>query len=265
MTPPIPSTASLGAVIFDVDGTIADTERHGHRVAFNLAFEDLGLPYRWGEEEYGTLLETPGGEHRLTGYLATQGIGPVERASLAKDLHRRKQEIFLDLMHRGAAPLRPGVDRLLDELEAEGIRVAVATTAGRSWVGELLTTLLGPRRAGRFEAVVTGEDVRARKPDPEVYLLALHRLGCAAASALAIEDSEVGVAAAKGAGLACLAVRNGYTVSHDFVHADLVVEDIGGPGAPATVVANPHGIGVGPVVGVQTLRRLLAAAVPAAR
>jgi HAD superfamily hydrolase (TIGR01509 family) len=249
----------LEAVIFDVDGTIADTERHGHRVAFNLAFERLGLPYWWGEEEYGRLLETPGGERRLRSYLTAQGLPGEEAASLAGDLHRLKQEIFLDLMRQGAAPLRTGIDRLLDELAAAGIRVAVATTAGRTWVGELLGTLLGPERAARFETVVTGEDVARRKPDPEVYLIALDRLGCAAASAVAIEDSGVGVAAARAAGLACLAVRNGYTLHHDLSLAGLVVEDIGGPGVPATVVANPHGIAVGATVGVDTLRSLRAA------
>ena len=159
---------SLEAVIFDVDGTIADTERHGHRVAFNLAFEHLGLPYRWDEETYGRLLEVPGGRQRLDHYLSGQGMAPGERASLAPELHRLKQELFLDLMRQGAAPMRPGVDRLLDELAAEGIRVAVATTGGRTWVVELLRTLLGPERAARFGAVVTGEDVTARKPDPEV-------------------------------------------------------------------------------------------------
>src|SRR2546425_12019 len=140
----------LEAVIFDVDGTIADTERHGHRVAFNLAFERLGLPHRWGEEDYGRLLETPGGEHRLKGYLTAQGLAEERAAALAKDLHRLKQAIFLDLMRQGAAPLRPGIDRLLDELAAAAIRVAVATTAGRTWVGDLRTTLLGAGRGARF-------------------------------------------------------------------------------------------------------------------
>ena len=114
----------LEAVIFDVDGTIADTERHGHRVAFNLAFERLGLPHRWGEEDYGRLLEIPGGEHRLRWYLTAQGLPGEEAAGLARDLHRLKQAIFLDLMRQGAAPLRAGIDRLLDELAAAAIRVA---------------------------------------------------------------------------------------------------------------------------------------------
>jgi len=250
---------SLRAVIFDVDGTIADTERFGHLVAFNLAFQRLGLPYRWSHEEYTGLLETPGGEQRLYRYLTAQGVAVDEAAPLARNLQRLKQEFFLDLMRQGAAPLRAGIDRLLDELAGAGVQVGVATTGGRIWVHELLTTLLGAERAGRFEAVVTGEDVAARKPDPEAYLIALDRLGCASVSGVAIEDSEVGVAAAKGAGLACLAVRNGFTLGHDFRLADLVVEDIGGPGVPATVVTNPHGIEVEPVVGVSTLRRLRAA------
>ena len=250
----------LDAVVFDVDGTIADTERHGHRVAFNLAFERLGLPYRWDEDEYGALLETPGGEHRLRGYLAAHGIGDPDRSRLAAELHRTKQAIFLDLMRRGAAPLRPGIERLIDDLNAAGVKLGVATTAGRSWVGELLSTLLGSRRAAAFEVVITGEDVARRKPDPEAYLLALESLGCAAGASVAVEDSAAGVAAARAAGLACLAFRNGYTSGHDFGLADLVVDDLGGPGAPAVVVANPHGIDVEAAVGVATLTRLREAA-----
>src|SRR5439155_505245 len=144
----------------------------------------------------GMQQEIPGGEHRLRWYLTAQGLPGEEAASLARNLHRLKQAIFLDLMRQGAAPLRAGIDRLLDELAAAAIRVAVATTAGRTWVGELLGTLLGPERAARFEAVGTSEHVARRKPDPEVYRIALDRLGCPAASALAIEDSKAGVAAA---------------------------------------------------------------------
>jgi HAD superfamily hydrolase (TIGR01509 family) len=255
---------TLEAVILDVDGTIADTERHGHRVAFNLAFEGHGLPYRWDEEAYGELLAVPGGEHRLARYLESQGVGPHELADLARSLHRQKQELFLDLMRQGAAPLRPGIERLLDELAAEGIRVAIATTGGRTWVAELLSTLLGDERAGRFEAIVTGEDVKLGKPDPEVYRIVLDRLGCTPGVAVAVEDSGAGVGAAKAAGLACVAFRNQYTVSHDFTAADLVVDELGTRGgAQALVVRNPLGIDVGPAVGPDTLRRLLDATVPA--
>lgn len=252
---------TLQAVIFDVDGTIADTERDGHRVAFNQAFQEHGLSWHWGEEEYGRLLAVPGGEQRLAGFLLGAGVEPPEATRLARSLHQRKQQLFLELMRQGAAPLRPGVARLLDELAAAGVPVAVATTAGRSWVVELLAHLLGGERAGRFVAVVTGEDVAVRKPDPEVYRLALDRLGCPPERAVAVEDSAVGVQAAKGAGLACLAVYNSYTCDHDFTGADLVVNTLGEPGDPglaARVRANPHGIEVEAAIGVATLRALTA-------
>lgn len=250
------SHRGLQAVIFDVDGTIADTERDGHRVAFNQAFEAAGLPWRWDEEPYGRLLEVPGGQQRLEGFLRGCGVPPGEALALARALHQDKQARFIKLLQAGAVPLRPGVDRLLDELEATGVRVAIATTGGREWVCELLSVLLGPLRSARFEAVVTGEDVALRKPDPEVYTIALKRLGCEPAEALAIEDSEVGVLAAKYAGMTCLAVRNSYTVGHNLAGADLVVESLGDAGAPAVVVSNPYDIVVDPLLGAATLQRL---------
>jgi HAD superfamily hydrolase (TIGR01509 family) len=252
---------TLKAVIFDVDGTIADTELHGHRVAFNRAFEEHGLPYRWEPEPYGILLELPGGEARIERYLLGQGHEPAEAAALAATLQARKQEWFLRLLSEGAVPLRSGIARLLDELLVAGVPVGVATTGGRVWVLELLRTLLGDRRADAFGAVVTGEDVAVKKPDPEAYHLALDRLGCTAAETVAIEDSAVGLRAARAAGLACLIARNAYTRNHDFTGADLVIEELGDePGGPVAVIDNPHGIDVEPVIGIATLRGLRAAA-----
>lgn len=250
----------LQAVIFDVDGTIADTERYGHRVAFNLAFEGLGLPYRWDEEPYGTLLELPGGEQRLDKYLRAQGLLPAEAAPLAAQLQARKQELFLSLLQDGAVPLRAGVARLMDELAAEGISLAVATTGGRIWVLELLDRLLGEGRSGRLVTVVTGEDVsvRNRKPHPEAYQIALQRLGCRPSAAVAIEDANVGLRAAKAAHLACLVTTNSYTTGHDFSQADLVVDSLGTPEQPVHVLANPQGMDVEAWITPATLRRLLA-------
>ncbi|MGH2719062.1 MAG: HAD-IA family hydrolase [Actinomycetota bacterium] len=216
----------LNAVIFDVDGTIAETERHGHRVAFNQSFEDHDLPYHWDPEPYGALLVQPGGEKRLERYLLTEGHSPEEAAALAASLQRRKQERFLAIVRDGKIPLRNGITRLFDELVGEGIAVGVATTAGGVWVIELLELLLGRERLEAFRVIVTGEDVAELKPDPEVYQKALAGLGCTAAEAVAIEDSRVGMLSAKAAGLACLAVRNAYTADHDLAGADLVIDDL---------------------------------------
>lgn len=256
MTPP-PGAGwpRLEAVIFDVDGTIADTELHGHRVAFNRSFEEHGLPYRWDPEPYGELLRLPGGEERIERYLRGEGHDPEEAAALATTLQARKQELFLDLLAAGAVPLRTGIVRLVDELSAAGIAIGVATTGGRTWVLQLLDTLLGPERAARFGAIVTGEEVAMKKPDPEVYRIALERLGSSSGAALAIEDSAVGLEAARRAGLTCVVARNAYTLGHDFAGADLVVEELGDREA-VTIVDNPHGIDVGPVVSLESLRAI---------
>lgn len=262
----------LEAVIFDVDGTLADTERHGHRVAFNQAFAEAGLPYEWDPEGYGVLLERPGGEGRIARYLANEGHEEGAAASLARALHRRKQEHFLALVRAGAVPPRPGMIRLIDELSAAGVRLGVATTGQQVWVIELLRTLFGPVRTRAFGAVVTSEDVDVHKPDPAAYRIALERLGCPPAHAVAVEDSAVGLRAAKAGGLACLVVRNAYTHGHDFTGADLVVDGLGSgeaePGSEeyeeAEVVANPHGIHVEPAIGVATLRDLVRATAAAA-
>lgn len=254
------ATGGLEAAIFDVDGTLADTERHGHRVAFNLAFEHLGLPDRWDEELYGELLHVPGGRRRLDHHLSARGMPEPERARLVPALHEAKNRYFVQLVRQRRVPVRPGVCRLLDELAAAAVRVAVATTGSRSWVTELLDRLLGPDRAGRFAAVVTGEEVSHPKPDPEIYRLALGRLGCGPAGAVAVEDSGPGLRAAKAAGLACLVVVNGYTRDHDLAAADLVVEELGEPGHRPAVLHNPHAVDVSETVGPPTLERLLAAA-----
>ena len=262
--PASPSSAvPLEAVIFDVDGTLADTERHGHRVAFNEAFAEANLPYEWDAEGYGVLLELPGGEGRIARYLAGEGHEAGAAASMARALHRRKQEHFLALVRTGAIPPRPGMIRLIDELGAAGVRLGVATTGGRVWVIELLRTVFGPVRTRGFGAVVTSEDVDVHKPDPAAYRLALERLGCPASHAVAVEDSAVGLRAAKAAGLACLVVRNAYTLHHDFSGADLVVDGLGDDGGTA-VVANPHGITVEAVLGLETLRALVSATADAA-
>lgn len=246
----------LRAAIFDVDGTLVDSERNGHRVAFNLAFERSGLPYRWDEQLYGELLHVTGGQRRIDGYLAEQGRSDAERAELVPALHERKTAILQALVADGAIDVRPGVTRLLTDLAGTaGCALAVATTGSRGWVLPLLGRLLP---ATAWDVVVAGDDVVHRKPDPEVFLLALAKLGLAGPGhAVVIEDSAEGLAAAKAAGLACAVVVNGYTADHDLSEADLVLDGFGEPGAPAAVLADPHGTGCQGILDAALLRKLL--------
>ncbi|MGH9265525.1 MAG: HAD-IA family hydrolase [Acidimicrobiales bacterium] len=247
--------ADLEAVIFDVDGTLVDSERHGHRVAFNRAFEEFGLPYRWDEDLYGELLHVTGGQRRIDGYLADQGMAEAERAELAKKLHRRKTEILEQMVDEGAIEVRPGAARLIEELAGEGVALAVGTTGSRRWVERLLRRVLPDVS---WAAIVAGDDVSARKPDPEVFLLTLKELGLdGPRGAVVVEDSAEGLAAACAGGLCCAVVVNGYTADHDLAGADLVVDGFGRPGSGAEVLADPHGVAEGGILDATVLRTLL--------
>lgn len=250
----------LRAVVFDVDGTIAETERDGHRVAFNRAFERFGLQDRWDVEGYGRLLAVPGGKERLRHHLGGRGMTGEELDELVPRLHAAKNEVFLELVRAGSIPLRQGIARLLDELAAAGVRTAVATTGSRDWVLELISVLLGAGRLARLDPIVTRQDCTRLKPDPELYLIALDHLGCTPDRVVAVEDSSLGLAAAKTAGLACVVVRNGYTRGQDFSGADLVVDDLGNAGSEAVAVQDPRSAVVDGVVGAATLERLLSPA-----
>ena len=245
----------MEAVIFDVDGTLVDSERQGHRVAFNLAFEEFGLPYRWDEEEYGRLLRTTGGQRRIDEYLARHGVDDRERVSLAPALHQRKTAIMTRLIEEGRIEARPGANRLVDELSQAGCVLAVATTGSRSWVERVLATSFP---GASFDAVVTGDQVKARKPDPEAFVVALERLGVAADAAVAVEDSAEGLRSAHGAGLACAVVANGYTLDHDLSAAELVLDGFGLPDDPARVLSDQAGTGCTGVLDGATLARVAA-------
>jgi HAD superfamily hydrolase (TIGR01509 family) len=246
---------NLEAVIFDVDGTLVDSERHGHRVAFNHAFEAFDLPYRWDEELYGELLHTTGGQRRIDGYLAGQGVPEDERAELAPALHKRKTEILEQMVDQGAIEVRPGAARLLRELAAGGVTLAVGTTGSRRWVDRLLRRMLPDVS---WEVVVAGDDVTDRKPDPEVFNLTLEKLGRdGPRGVVVVEDSGEGLEAARAAGLRCVVVVNGYTADHDLDGADLVLDGFGEPDRPARVVTDPHATGCDGILGAALLRKLL--------
>ena len=208
----------LEAVIFDVDGTLVDSERDGHRVAFNAAFEEAGLPDRWDVPTYGRLLHITGGARRLAFWFEQTGRSPLEAWELAEKLHGRKTQIMQRLVEDGRVQARPGVHQLIDELEASGVEIHVATTGTRSWVEPLLDRAFGPR----FQVIVTGTEVTDLKPSPAAYLQVLDLARCASDRTVAVEDSANGVAAAVGAGLRCVAAHNPYTQDHDLSQATLV-------------------------------------------
>ena len=246
--------SDLQAVIFDVDGTLVDSERHGHRVAFNRAFAAFDLPYEWDEDLYGELLHTTGGQRRIDGYLAGQGVAEDERAELAPMLHKRKTEILEEMVDGGMIELRPGAARLVRELGGAGVARAVGTTGSRRWVERLLRHTLADVD---WDVLVAGDDVTNRKPDPEVFTTAVEQLGAEAGDVVVIEDSAEGLEAARGAGLCCVVVVNGYTADHDLAGADLVLDGFGEPGAPAVVLADPRGRGCDGILTAGLLRTLL--------
>ena len=232
----------LEALIFDVDGTLAETERDGHRVAFNEAFREAGLDWEWSVDLYGELLRVTGGKERILHYVRTRhpDFRPPPGSSLEDyiaRLHRAKNRHYARLLAAGAIRLRPGVARLLAEARVRGVRLAIATTTSPENVDVLLERTLGPEGPSWFEVIAAGDVVARKKPAPDVYEHVLARLGADPARCLAIEDSANGVAAARGAGVQVLVTPSFYTRRERFDGALLVVSHLGEPDLPFDVLA----------------------------
>ena len=224
----------LRALIFDVDGTLAETEEL-HRRAFNETFAAVGLPWHWDEQLYGALLKVTGGKERLRHFVETydppinydpSGDRVEGLDDLVKALHQRKTRRYTALVEAGAVALRPGVARLLRDARKHGIRLAIATTTSLPNVEALLAAALGADGATLFEVIGAGDSVANKKPAPDIYFSVLEQLGLAAPDCIAIEDSENGLRAARAAGLPVLITKSRYTDKEAFDGAAMVLESL---------------------------------------
>ena len=230
----------LRALIFDVDGTLADTERDGHRVAFNCAFAKAGLDWEWSAALYGELLKVSGGKERIRFYVDEYHPNfkpPNELEAFIADLHQAKSQDYQRLLANEGISLRPGVKRLLQEARSQGIRLAIATTAALANVTPLLQHSLNADALSWFEIIAAGDIVAAKKPAPDIYRYVLQKMNLSASECLAIEDSQHGLAAACQAGLKTVVTVNNYTQNQDFSDAVLVLNHLGEPNTPFQVLA----------------------------
>jgi len=246
----------LEALLFDVDGTLADTEET-HRLAFNAAFAEAGLDWFWNEALYAQLLRVTGGKERIRFFIdghvpSFHPEGDLE--AFIAGLHREKTRVYVQMLGRGELPLRPGVERLIRDARDNGLRLAIATTTTPDNVYSLLQHSFSTDATDWFELIAAADAAPIKKPAPDVYHYALDRLGLPAERCLALEDSANGVIAARQAELEVLVTVNGYTQGQDFNGAALVLDGFGEPGHPCRVIAG--GPDPGGLVDTGFLRRL---------
>ena len=234
----------LKALLFDVDGTLSDTERDGHRVAFNQAFKEYGLDWNWDIDTYGELLAVTGGKERMKFYTEqflqrhqlTNKL-PENLDTLIPELHQAKTRHYTKLLSTGAIPLRPGVERLINEAREKNFRLAIVTTTTPENVTALLTHTLGKESIDWFEVIAAGDIVPAKKPAPDIYDFTLKAMDLTADECIAFEDSANGIKSSHGANLKTIITINDYTKDHNFDGACIVLDQMGGPEAPFNVIA----------------------------
>jgi HAD superfamily hydrolase (TIGR01509 family) len=220
--------SQIKAVFFDQDGVIIDTERDGHRVSFNMTFKEFGFTDEWSVEYYHELLQIAGGKERMKHHWKTRGFSkPLteeEIDNLVKEMHKRKTALFVELIESGKLPLRPGIHRFMKEAMEAGLKIAVCTTsneqAAKAITGKILSDI-------KFDLVLAGDVVQKKKPDPEIYNLALTKLGLKPDEVIIVEDSRNGVIAGKAAGGNVIVTTNGYTEKEDVSAGDVIVTCLG--------------------------------------
>ena len=213
----------LNALIFDVDGTLAETEEV-HRQAFNETFAAHGIDWHWTRDDYRTLLRTTGGKERMAKHRETLGSGPDDAQIAA--LHRAKTQRYVEIIASGQVSLLPGVEDLIARARAAGLRLAIATTTTRANVDALIAATFRCPPETIFEVIAAGDEVARKKPAPDVYLLALERLALPPGACLAFEDSRAGLASARAAGLRVVLTPSEYTRGDDFTAADWLISDL---------------------------------------
>jgi len=242
--PADPAAPLPAALLFDVDGTLAETERDGHRVAFNQAFHAAGLDWEWSESLYGELLSVTGGKERIRHYVARhrpEFTWPPDRDAFIAALHRDKNRRYAELLARGRIGLRPGVRRLFAEARAAGIPMLIVTTTSPANVDALLEHCIAPDAHGWFALIAAGDIVPAKKPAPDIYEYALQRCGLRAQDCVAFEDSPAGLQSARAAGVPTVVTVSHYSRGADFAGACLVVDHLGEPERSFTLLAGDAG------------------------
>ena len=222
--------AEIKALIFDQDGVIIDTERDGHRVAFNKTFKEFGFNFEWNVDYYHDLLQIAGGKERMRHHLHSKGFGkeikPDEEDELIRKLHKRKTEIFVELIEEGSLPLRPGVKRIMKEAAVKGLKIGVCTTSNEKAAQAVAYGIL---KEIKFDFVLAGDVVKKKKPDPEIYLLGLKTGNLKPEECIVFEDSKNGVTAAKAADMNVVVTTNVYTEKEDLSAGDIIVTCLGDP------------------------------------